>query len=74
MKLFKDYTFRWWEFGLFKVCLIALGILIGSSWPHIFCTAKKTIVLWVLFVLPAVYLTAVALKQANVQKIHKENN
>jgi putative Mn2+ efflux pump MntP len=31
MIIFHNYTFTWWQMGLFKVCLLALGILIGSQ-------------------------------------------
>lgn len=29
MNIFKTRSFRWWEVGLLKLCLISLGILIG---------------------------------------------
>jgi len=53
MKIFKTWTLRWWEVGLVKVCLLALGIilalyfytyLIGLLWLW-----------WVLFVVTAIY-------------------
>jgi len=33
---FKTYTVTWWQVGLLKVSLIALGILIGSTWHEFF--------------------------------------
>ncbi|PIZ96412.1 MAG: hypothetical protein COX80_01490 [Candidatus Magasanikbacteria bacterium CG_4_10_14_0_2_um_filter_33_14] len=29
MKIFRDWSFKWWEVALLKVCLISLGILMG---------------------------------------------
>ncbi|MFA6407187.1 MAG: hypothetical protein WCV80_00585 [Candidatus Paceibacterota bacterium] len=29
MNLFKERTFKWWEIGLIKVCLLSLGALLG---------------------------------------------
>ena len=36
MGSFKTYTVTWWQVGLLKVSLIALGILIGSTWYEFF--------------------------------------
>jgi hypothetical protein len=29
MKFFRTWTFRWWEIGIIKLCLLSLGILLG---------------------------------------------
>ncbi|OGH84420.1 MAG: hypothetical protein A2488_01740 [Candidatus Magasanikbacteria bacterium RIFOXYC12_FULL_32_21b] len=29
MKIFQNWSFKWWEVALLKVCLISLGILLG---------------------------------------------
>lgn len=29
MKIFKTWTFKWWEISLIKLCLISLGILLA---------------------------------------------
>jgi len=29
MQIFRTWSFKWWEVGLLKICLISLGILIG---------------------------------------------
>jgi uncharacterized membrane protein YgaE (UPF0421/DUF939 family) len=36
MTILKNYTFTWWQAGIFKLCLLAIGIAIGASWPQIF--------------------------------------
>jgi len=63
MTYFKDYTFKWWQFSLLKVSLLALGILIGKTWPAVFSGTGINALLWVVFAVPAVYLAAVAYKQ-----------
>ena len=30
MDIFRDYTFTWWQVGLFKLALLSLGIAIGA--------------------------------------------
>ena len=32
MNLFKTFTLKWWQAGLFKLGMLALGIAIGSYW------------------------------------------
>ncbi len=29
MKIFKTWTFKWWEVSLIKICLISLGIILA---------------------------------------------
>jgi hypothetical protein len=29
MKIFRNWTFKWWEMGLLKLCLLSLGIILG---------------------------------------------
>jgi hypothetical protein len=29
MKIFREWTFQWWEVSLIKICLLSLGILSG---------------------------------------------
>lgn len=36
MKIFKPYTYQWWELGVFKVALLLLGIAIGAYWQEAF--------------------------------------
>ena len=56
MRIFKTWSFRWWEIGLIKLCLISLGIiltiyfykyLIGLLWLW-----------WILFAVTAIYFIA----------------
>lgn len=53
MKIFKTWTFKWWEVGLVKLCLLSLGILLGLY----FYTYLVSLLWlwWVLFAVTAVY-------------------
>lgn len=36
MNLFKTFSLTWWQAGLFKAGLLAVGILIGANWNAFF--------------------------------------
>jgi hypothetical protein len=36
--VFKSFTLKWPEAVLFKIGLLALGIVIGSHWPNLFAS------------------------------------
>ncbi len=36
MNLFKNFTMKWWQAGLFKIGLLALGIAVGAYWHNLF--------------------------------------
>ncbi|MGA7711507.1 MAG: hypothetical protein WCA81_06365 [Rhizomicrobium sp.] len=36
MNLFKTFTLTWWQTGIFKVGMLALGLVIGAYWHAIF--------------------------------------
>jgi hypothetical protein len=36
MNLFKTFTMKWWQTGIFKAMLLSLGVLLGATWPGIF--------------------------------------
>ena len=61
MNIFKPITLKWWEVSLFKLSMLALGIVIGAVWPGVFAPALPFLIL--LFALPAVYLSWVWWKQ-----------
>jgi len=61
MKIFKTWTFRWWEVSIIKLCLISLGIiltiyfydyLVGLLWLW-----------WVLFVVTTIYFVFRMIKE-----------
>ena len=57
----KSFTFAWWQLSLFKLSMVALGLIIGSTWPEIFVGRRDLLV--VVFVGPAFYVSYVWLKQ-----------
>jgi hypothetical protein len=63
MNFFSDFTFHWWQIGLIKISLIALGILIGSYRAGFFRNKIIAVLLWLAFLIPAVYSAFVALQQ-----------
>jgi hypothetical protein len=36
MNIFKSFTLKWWQTGLFKLGMLALGIVIGTYWHALF--------------------------------------
>jgi hypothetical protein len=36
MNIFKTFTLKWWQTGLFKLGMLALGIAIGTYWQALF--------------------------------------
>ncbi len=53
MNPFKSYTLKW-QVGLLKVSMLALGLVVGATWPEAFAT--WIVLLWILFAIPAAYL------------------
>ena len=61
MRILKSFTLKWWETGLFKLSLLSLGLLLGSTWPDLFSPWRPA--LCVAFVLSTVYVSWVWWKQ-----------
>ncbi len=61
LRIFKSYTFAWWQLGLLKISLLALGLAVGSTWPGLFAGWRE--LLLVLFVVPAFYVSYVWIEQ-----------
>jgi hypothetical protein len=36
MNIFKTFTLKWWQTGLFKLGMVTLGIAIGTYWQALF--------------------------------------
>jgi len=53
MKIFITRSFKWWEIGLIKICLLSLGIVLGLS---LYNYLTGFLWLWlVLFISTAIY-------------------
>ncbi|MAG91951.1 hypothetical protein CMO83_04710 [Candidatus Woesearchaeota archaeon] len=61
MNIFKDITLKWWQGSIFKLTMMAFGVAVGTTWPAIF--SSWTTVLWIIFVVGAIYLATVWFKQ-----------
>jgi hypothetical protein len=61
MNLFKTFTLKWWQAGLFKWGVLALGIVIGTYWHALF--AGYLLVLMIFAAVNLAYLTYVWAKQ-----------
>ena len=61
MSLFKTFTLKWWQAGMFKVGLLAVGVMIGTYFHEIFAGYLLTIL--VIAVVSLAYVTYVWWKQ-----------
>jgi len=61
VKIFRSYTFAWWQLSLLKISVLALGLAVGSTWPDLFAGWRE--LLLVLFVAPAFYVSYVWIEQ-----------
>jgi hypothetical protein len=55
MNIFKTFTLKWWQTGIFKLGMLALGIAIGAYWHPFFADY-----LLILTIVAAVSLALVA--------------
>ncbi len=60
MNPFKSYTLTWWQVSLLKLSMLSLGLVVGATYSEAFVT--WTVFLWILFAIPAAYLTFVEFK------------
>ncbi|OGN21735.1 MAG: hypothetical protein A2915_04595 [Candidatus Yanofskybacteria bacterium RIFCSPLOWO2_01_FULL_41_34] len=61
MRIFRNYTFSWWQMAIFKLCLLAIGIAIGSYWHKLF--SPYAMILVVVGVIIGIYLAIVSFKR-----------
>ena len=61
MNIFKSYTFSWWEMGVFKLALIAIGISVGIYWQSFFIQYIE--VIWGIAILASIYSMYIAIRQ-----------
>ena len=61
MRIFRKWTFRWWEVSLVKICLISLGILLGLYFQDYLIGLVW--LWWVLFVATSIYFIALFFKE-----------
>jgi hypothetical protein len=61
MNIFKNFTLTWWQGGLFKWGMLALGIAIGATWSGFFAGYLPALVIFA--VLSLGYVTTVWARQ-----------
>ena len=61
MKLFRSYTFTWWQIGVFKLALLALGAAAGAYWHEFFGANLTTLI--IIAAIATAYTMYLALKQ-----------
>ena len=61
MKIFKKYTYNWWQIGLFKLASLSFGIAIGAFLYEVF--SQYIINLVMVGIVLSVYLIFVSLGQ-----------
>lgn len=61
MNIFKDFTLKWWQTGIFKAAMLSLGIIIGSMWPELF--KGWTPLLLLVFLVSVAYVTYIWWRQ-----------
>lgn len=53
MRIFKDWTFHWWEIGLLKIGLISLGIILTIYFYGYL--VDLTWLWWIIFIVTSLY-------------------
>ena len=53
-KWLSPHTLKWWQVGILKVTMLALGILVGSYWSELF--EGWTVALMSIFIVGSLYL------------------
>lgn len=61
MNIFKKYTYSWQEIGIFKIALLAIGILIGACWHEFW--GSYFMPLAAVAIVASVYIMYVSFKQ-----------
>ncbi len=53
-KWFSPHTLKWWQVGIFKTTMLALGILVGAYWSEFF--EGWTVALLTVIIVGSLYL------------------
>ena len=66
MHIFRPYTFTWIEIGIFKIAMLAIGLVLGAYFYEI--VEEYMVAVIVIAVLTSAYVGYVALQQAITEK------
>jgi len=61
MNLFKSYTYKWWQMGIFKIALLSIGINIGAYWSEIFSSYLNILI--IIWIISAIYIMCISFKK-----------
>lgn len=61
MNLFKSYSLTWWQMGILKLALLAMGAVIGAYWHEFF--GANLVLLVVIAAIAGAYIMYATLKQ-----------
>jgi hypothetical protein len=61
MKIFRTWSFKWWEVSLIKICLLSLGIILGLYFYDYLIGLMW--LWWVLFIITAIYFISKVFKK-----------
>ena len=61
MNPFKSYSFTWWQIGVFKLAMLAIGCAIGAYWHEFFGSILTVLI--VIAVVTSIYIMYVSMKQ-----------
>ena len=61
MNIFKNYTFSWWQIGIFKLALLCFGVVIGAYWHEVF--SQYFTALLVVGIVSAIYIGFISLRK-----------
>jgi len=61
MKIFKNYTYSWWQIGLLKLALLCFGVAIGAYWHEVF--SGYITILIVAGIILGIYIGFISLKK-----------
>ncbi len=61
MNLLKTFQLKWWQGSIFKICMISLGLIIGSTWSAFF--RNWIVVVGIICIITMLYITYVWWKQ-----------
>lgn len=59
--MFKSYTYTWWQIGIFKLALLAIGVLVGAYWHDFF--RDNQVIFIAIAVVASVYIVYVSLRK-----------
>lgn len=61
MNLFKSYTYKWWQMGIFKIALLSIGITTGAYWSEIFSSYLNILI--IIWIISAIYIMCISFKK-----------